>query len=70
MYVASAEKEERLMVLESELEHSKDQMEQLRERSAHLEHDNAQFRNNTEQLLKDLESVRHLFFFYLFSKKK
>lgn len=57
VYVASAEKEERIMELEAEVEKMKEEVIQLKDRSAHLEHDNAQFRLNTEQLLKDLESV-------------
>lgn len=57
VYVASAEKEERIMELEAEMEKMKEEVVQLKDRSAHLEHDNAQFRLNTEQLLKDLESV-------------
>ena len=57
VYVASAEKEERIMELEAEVEKMKEEVNQLKDRSAHLEHDNAQLRHNTEQLLKDLESV-------------
>ena len=57
VYIASAEKEERIMELEAEVEKIKEEVVQLKDRNAHLEHDNAQLRLNTEQLLKDLESV-------------
>ena len=55
--MASAEKEERIMELEGQVTRLTEELDQLKERSTHLEHDNVQFRSNTEQLLKDLESV-------------
>nr|QNL15273.1 inhibitor of nuclear factor kappa-B kinase subunit gamma [Littorina littorea] len=60
VFVASAEKEERIMHLEADTDRMKEELDQLKERCSFLEHDNTQFRNNTEQLLKDLESTQQL----------
>ncbi|KAL8559163.1 hypothetical protein ACOMHN_048410 [Nucella lapillus] len=60
VYVASADKEERIVELEEEVSKLAAELEQMRERSGNLEHDNTQFRSNTEHLLKDLETTQHL----------
>lgn len=60
VYVASADKEERILELEELVSKLEGEVEQMKERSMHLEHDNSQFRSNTEQLLKDLESTQKL----------
>lgn len=57
MYVASVEKEERILELEADVTSQIQEIEKLKERLSHLEHENSQFRQNTEQLLKDLENV-------------
>lgn len=45
------------MELEADVTSQIQEIEKLKERLSHLEHENSQFRQNTEQLLKDLENV-------------
>ncbi|KAK7495487.1 hypothetical protein BaRGS_00013185 [Batillaria attramentaria] len=60
VYVASAEKEERIMQLEVEVAQKTEELEQMKERQARLEQDITQFRQHTEQLLKDAETTQAL----------
>ncbi|XP_076447760.1 uncharacterized protein LOC143284710 [Babylonia areolata] len=60
VYVASADKEEAIMSLEEKVSQLTVELEQAKERSRNLEHDNVQFRSSAEHLLKDLESTQQL----------
>lgn len=65
MYVASVEKEERILELEADVTSQIQEIEKLKERLSHLEHENSQFRQNTEQLLKDLENVSVVYLLWI-----